>query len=642
MRKFLLILIGGALLIASCSKGQTLIDDFESGNLDKWVVEGNAFLVCPKNLQDHPDVIGGKGDFIVANALDIESSLSSNGEMTSESFTITQRYINFLMGGTKRFSQQGNPRVELLIDGEVVCTASPYLDDPKTMDWCSWDVKEYKGEKANIRISIQRNASYESRRQSGPVVFFVDQFMMSAEKMSSFNLKLTVPVKAASAYLLIPSSNEGGVSKLSIMANGKNILGEAQQINLAHSEQDYSIPIDISAYNGQILNVVFSNVYDSDLSVTGMTQSPDRNIVYDEPYRQIYHFTPDFGWTNDPNGMVYYDGEYHLAYQANPYGTKHFNMHWGNAVSTDLVHWTDLRFIVAPDSLGAIFSGSSVVDSDNTAGFGADAIIGMYTSASRTQKQSIAYSTDRGRTYTKYQSNPVLTDDEKQPNFRDPKLMRYGDKWIVSVAAGDVISFYESKNLIEWTKLSDFGKGIGSHDAVWECPDLLKFEYNGREKWVLIVNINPGGPNGGSVAQYFIGDFDGREFVADELPYPLWIDEGVDNYAGVTFSNTGDRHIFLGWMSNWLYSNHVPTINFRNSMTIARDLSLKHNGKHLFLASTPSPEIMLAKSGTVKKEDVSVKGSYAIPKLLPDNDGAYLIEFTVTPGTDDHFSFNLS
>lgn len=638
MRKTVILLAGISMLFASCSDRQVVIDDFESGNMDKWVVEGNSFLVCPKNTADYPEIKGVKGSFFAGSDCEGENALACYGQMTSASFTVSRDYVNFLLGGTSDRFGGRFVTAELLIDGAPVLSSHPHSSVEKTMEWCSWDVREFKGRSANVRVKVD---SVTTRFPLKSKFIIIDQVMQSNRKMSTFNDVLTVPVTVTDDWLLIPSSNSGGVSSLSILCDGENILGEAQDINLAEGTADYNIPVNVSAYKGKTLSLKLTSVDDGDLSVTGLTQSHDRGIAYDEPYRQIYHFTPDFGWTNDPNGMVYYDGEYHLAYQANPYGTKHFNMHWGNAVSTDLVHWQDLPFIVAPDELGAIFSGSAVVDKDNSAGFGENAIVGMYTSASSTQKQSIAYSTDRGRTYTKYEGNPVLFDKEKQPDFRDPKIIRYGDKWIVCVAAGDVIAFYGSDNLKDWTKLSEFGKGIGSHAAVWECPDLLKFNYNGKEKWVLIVNINPGGPNGGSIAQYFIGSFDGKTFKADNLPYPLWIDEGTDNYAGVTFSNTGERHIFLGWMSNWLYSNEVPTKNFRNSMTLARDLSLKHNGRHLFLASVPSPEIYAARSEARNVEVPRLSGDFSVDSILPDNKGAYEIDFTVTPGKDDKLSFKL-
>lgn len=638
MKRTLQIVAALSLFLVSCSERQVIIDDFESGSMDKWVVEGNAFLVSPKNAASFPDISGVKGGFFAGSDCEGENMLTCAGQMTSTAFKITRDYINFLLGGTSDRFGSRFVTVELLVDGNSVQVSHPRASDEKAMEWCSWDVSGFKGSNANIRVKVD---SVSGRFPVRSKFIIVDHFMQSDSKLSTFNDVLTMSVPVSEDWLLIPSSNSGRSSSLSIFCDGVNILGESQNIMLAGETADYRIPVNVKEYKGKTLELRLTSVDDNDLSVAGLTQSADRGFERDEPYRQVYHFTPDFGWTNDPNGMVYYDGEYHLSYQANPYGTRHSNMHWGHAVSTDLVHWEDLPFIIAPDGLGSIFSGSAVVDSDNTAGFGKDAIIGMYTSASNTQKQSIAYSTDRGRTYTKFDANPVLFDREKQPNFRDPKVIRYGDKWVVCVAAGDVIAFYGSDNLKDWSKLSEFGKGIGSHAAVWECPDLLKLEYGGKEKWVLIVNINPGGPNGGSVAQYFIGSFDGREFKADNLPYPLWVDEGVDNYAGVTFSNTGDRHIFLGWMSNWLYSNSVPTVNFRNGMTLPRDLSLKHNGRHIFLASIPSPEIYQARVGGREVEVPHLTDRFSVGEILPANNGAYEIDFTVVPGKDRNLVFKL-
>ena len=441
-------------------------------------------------------------------------------------------------------------------------------------------------------------------------------------------------------WLLIPASDRGPAASLAILSDGKNILGGPRTINPAPDSADYWIPVDISSFKGKTLEIRIEGGDVGAAAMDGIRQSDSREIDPDEPYRQVYHFTPEFGWTNDPNGMVYLDGEYHLAYQSNPYGTRHCNMHWGNAVSTDLVHWRDLPFIIAPDELGAVFSGSSAVDSEGAAGFGRNAIVAMYTSAGDTQKQSIAWSTDRGRSYTKYEGNPVL-EEPGTVDFRDPKLLRYGDRWIVSIAAGDRIAFYESSDLKDWTKLSEFGQDIGAHGGVWECPDLIPMEYEGRQKWVLVVNIHPGGPNGGSATQYFIGDFDGKAFTADPLPYPLWIDEGMDNYAGVTFSNTGDRRIFLGWMSNWLYAETTPTVNFRNGMTIARDLSLRTNGEHLILASSPSPEILGARGRAADFSGGLKDGVLEIPELLSENDGAYELCFSVRPGAGGKFEMSL-
>ena len=332
-----------------------------------------------------------------------------------------------------------------------------------------------------------------------------------------------------------------------------------------------------------------------DMGISQIKPSDTFDLNYDEPYRPYYHFTPEYGWMNDPNGMVYHNGEYHLFYQYNPYGARWGNMHWGHAVSEDMMHWKHLPIALAPDPLGAIFSGSAVVDKDNTAGFGKGAIVAFYTSAGEQQTQSIAYSLDNGRTFTKYEHNPVIS-NPNIADFRDPKVFWYAPqrKWIMSLATSQTITFYASKNLKEWERLSEFGQNIGAHTGVWECPDLFPLSYEGKTKWVLFVSINPGGPNGGNATQYFIGDFDGTTFTPEALPYPLWIDYGRDNYAGVTWSNISEsdgRRLFLGWMNNWDYGNSVPTKNFRSAMTLPRELRLQHNGSHLVVASFPVEEV---------------------------------------------------
>lgn len=446
----------------------------------------------------------------------------------------------------------------------------------------------------------------------------------------------TREMTVSARYMLVPASDKGSMARLTLTMDGESLLGEPQTIRLASAESaTYWIPVDMADKMGKQVTVTITGG-----EADGVRFADSIPMEYDEQYRPKYHFTPYFGWTNDPNGMVYHDGEWHLAFQSNPYGTTHSNMHWGNAVSKDLMHWENLPLIVAPDSLGAIFSGSSVVDANNTAGFGKDAIVAIYTSAGRMQRQSIAWSNDRGRTFTKYEGNPVLADPAHR-DYRDPKVAWIDDKWVMSLATGEVITFYGSKDLKNWEKLSEFGRGIGSHAAVWECPDLLRMEYNGEEKWVLLVSINPGGPNGGSVTQYFIGDFDGKEFHADPLPYPLWIDWGVDNYAGVTFGNVEGRHVFMGWMSNWNYSNFTPTRYYRNAMTLPRELSLKHNGNHLFLASRPAAEVYAAHKQATEPVDIKVKGKAYIGDLMDGFDGAYGMTMRLTPKGNGEYGFRL-
>lgn len=339
------------------------------------------------------------------------------------------------------------------------------------------------------------------------------------------------------------------------------------------------------------------------LVISRPSKGQDTSRVYHEPYRPQIHFSPQAHWTNDPNGMVYFDGIYHLFFQYYPNGTVWGPMHWGHAESHDMIHWKEMPIALYPDSLGYIFSGSAVVDSNNTSGFGKHGripLVAIFThhdpkgekaGTNTFQNESIAYSLDNGKTWTKYSGNPVL----KNPgirDFRDPKVSWYAPekKWVMTLATQDHITFFSSPNLKDWKKESEFGKQQGAHGGVWECPDLFPLKLNNKTYWVLIVNINPGGPNGGSATQYFIGQFDGKEFKANDDKI-RWADYGPDEYAGITWSNTGKRKIFLGWMSNWQYANQVPTVKWRNAMTIPRELKLEKVNDEVLLASAPIKEL---------------------------------------------------
>ena len=301
-----------------------------------------------------------------------------------------------------------------------------------------------------------------------------------------------------------------------------------------------------------------------------------------EQYRPQIHYTPAKNWINDPNGMIYLDGTYHLYYQYNPQGNGWGNLSWGHATSTDMLHWEEQPVALQPDALGMIFSGSAVCDKDNTAGFGANAIVALYTSATAAQQQSIAYSHDGGKTFTTYEGNPVIKNNDD--NLRDPKVFWHEEskRWIMSLAKGWAggMEIWSSPDLKRWTKESEFVVNLtGRPSFQWECPDLIPFEYNGKRKWVLIVSVNPCGPVLGSGTMYFVGDFDGKHFTADDLDYPLWLDYGMDNYAGVTWNNTGDRHLLIGWMNNWQYADRVPCSPWRSAMTLPRELKLvEYNG----------------------------------------------------------------
>lgn len=345
-------------------------------------------------------------------------------------------------------------------------------------------------------------------------------------------------------------------------------------------------------------------------------QAETEPVYYGEKYRPQLHFSPEEKWMNDPNGMVYYDGEYHLFYQYYPDSTVWGPMHWGHAISTDLVHWEHLPIALYPDELGLIFSGSAVIDWKNTSGlqdgdhppmiaiFTQHLMEGEKAGKNDFQVQSIAYSNDRGRSWKMYEGNPVIPNPGIR-DFRDPKVFWHEatKKWVMIFAAGDRVKLYNSPNLIDWEFLSDFGQDLGAHGGVWECPDLFQLQTeNGESHWVMLVSINPGGPNGGSATQYFIGDFDGRHFTTQQKPEDIrWLDYGRDNYAGVTWSDVPDsdgRRLFIGWMSNWDYAQVVPTEKWRSAMTIPRSLHLVETKYGLRVASRPVEELKLLNEET--------------------------------------------
>jgi fructan beta-fructosidase len=452
-----------------------------------------------------------------------------------------------------------------------------------------------------------------------------------------------------SKYLLLPVQENAPEGKVNIVVNNELQLGQNINVRLAREKVDYYVPYDISAYAGQDISIDIQGMPSSSLCWKEIKLSDTFDSSNRETYRPVYHHTPVYGWMNDPNGMFYKDGVYHLYFQYNPYGSMWGNMTWGHSTSTDLTHWTYEGTAIVPDAWGAIFSGSCVVDKDNTAGFGKGAVVAFYTSAKSTpwgdiQSQSMAYSLDNGKTFIKYEHNPILTSTER--DFRDPKVFWYapGKHWVMMLAVGQEMQIYSSGNLKEWKKESSFGAMQGAHGGVWECPDLVEVAVEGskEKKWVLICNLNPGGPFGGSAAQYFVGSFDGKKFVNESPTQTKWLDWGKDNYATVTWSNApAGRCIALGWMSNWQYANNVPTTQYRSANTLARDLTLYRVGGELYLKSKPSPEIKKARAEEKKIPTFEVKGNYEVASLLADNKGAYEIEMTIENKGTSKIDFSL-
>ena len=407
--------------------------------------------------------------------------------------------------------------------------------------------------------------------------------------------------------LLLPVQESAEMSNIKVIAGNKQM--KSLNVRLAMNKVDYYVPLYLDEFNEEktlALDIHVNGNYRNDGGISTFTcwknikTAESFDTTNHEQYRPLYHHTPAYGWMNDPNGMFFKDGVWHLYFQHNPYGSQWENMTWGHSTSTDLIHWTFQGDPVQPDAWGAIFSGSSVVDKNNTAGFGENAIVALYTSAGENQTQSMAYSTDNGKTFTKYDGNPIITSNV--PDFRDPHMFWNEDikKWNMILAAGQQMNIYSSDNLKDWKFESSFGAEYGSHGGVWECPDLMKMKVRGtdKEKWMLVCNINPGCPFGGSATQYFVGDFDGHKFTCESKPeVTKWMDYGKDHYATVTFDNAPNgRHVALAWMSNWQYANQVPTMQYRSANSIPRDLGLFEYKGNTYCSVTPSEEITAARS----------------------------------------------
>ena len=408
-------------------------------------------------------------------------------------------------------------------------------------------------------------------------------------------------VQQGKRYVLLPVQEAEDIAAIAVLDNHNNMV---QRINvkLAIDRVDYFVPYELKG--ASLLDIEFRGDRRQKGAVgefvcwKEIKYSDTFDTTNREHFRPVYHHTPLYGWMNDPNGMFYKDGVWHLYYQYNPYGSQWENMHWGHSTSKDLIHWEAQPMGLEPDWLGSIFSGSCVTN-DNE-------VVAFYTSAGMHQTQSMAVSKDGGRTFEKYSGNPVLTTSDV-PDFRDPKAFWNEDikAWNLILAAGQEMRIYSSKDLKEWKYESSFGKEYGNHSGVWECPDLFKLSGGTAEhsKWVLLCNINPGGPFGGSATQYFVGQFDGHKFTCESMPtVTKWLDYGKDHYATVSFYNAPDnRRVVLAWMSNWQYANQVPTKQYRSGNSIPRDLGLFRCGEETYVSVVPSKEMLAVRGAKVKK-----------------------------------------
>ena len=385
------------------------------------------------------------------------------------------------------------------------------------------------------------------------------------------------------------------------------------------------------------------------ISISAMGQEPPD---YDQPYRPQVHFSPRQHWTNDPNGLVYFQGEYHLFFQYNPFGDQWGHMSWGHAVSSDLLHWHELPVAIPEANGEMIFTGSVVVDEKNTSGLcldGQACLVAIYTGdrgagATQRQAQDIAVSQDRGRTWQKYSGNPVL--DLRMADFRDPSVTWNDDDhaWLMAVAlpTQHEVAFYTSTNLKRWTRRSTFGPA-GATSGQWECPDLLRIPgaKGGKDLWALKVGLNPGALQGGSGEQYFLGIFDGTRFTPSSEPGAHgWTDYGKDSYCAISYNRLppGEKPTLLGWMSNWQYAGKLPTSPWRGQMTLARRITAVHDSVGLALSQEPViAPLRILPPNTIRK---SLSGGETAEELVRTESPAEL-RLTFEPGDSETFGLRV-
>lgn len=465
-----------------------------------------------------------------------------------------------------------------------------------------------------------------------------------------------VRVAGADKQLLLPIQESVDDAKINVIVDGK--IERTLYARLARNRTDFQVPFDLSPYAGKnVILEVFSHHDRSsqreakdDSAWDELTLVDSFDTTNSEKFRPMFHHTPRYGWMNDPNGMFYKDGVWHLYYQWNPYGSKWQNMTWGHSTSKDLINWEHHPAAILPNGLGTVFSGSAAIDTQNRAGFGENSVLAMYTSAGESQTQSLAVSHDNGETFEIYPGNPVIALDSEA---RDPNFFWNPDTnlWtlILAHALDHEMLIFTSPDMKEWTLQSSFGKGLGAQDGVWECPDLMELTADdGTKKWVLICNLNPGGPFGGSGIQYFTGDFDGKNFIVDKdadgsVP-TKWLDFGKDNYALVSWSDApGENRPVIGWMSNWQYAADVPTMQYRSANTLPADMTLfKGNDGQFYASITPVKEVEAMRGNlTVNSKKFSVSKSPRKFNLPTANNGICEINMTIDPKKSEYVILKL-
>ena len=446
-----------------------------------------------------------------------------------------------------------------------------------------------------------------------------------------------VHIYKAQRYLLLPIQEEQ--PEVLVRLIGDRAEDTFLDIRLAVDSIDYYVPFPLP--KGEECKIEIVGLGKEAITWQSLQLSDSFDTSKKDYYHPSYHHTPPYGWMNDPNGMFYKDGTYHLYYQYNPFGSKWGNMYWGHATSRDLIHWQTHEPALARDTLGHTFSGSTVIDRMGTAGFGRDAILAYYTAhrslgGKQWQAQCLAYSTDNGMTYTKYQGNPILIPFDGVADFRDPKVFWYAPRkaWYMIVSADKEMRFYRSEDLKKWDYVSAFGEGYGARPNQFECPDFfeLPMPETGERKWVMLVNINPGCPFGGSATEYFIGTFDGETFTPDTKPeVARWLDFGKDHYAFVTFHGVKERILGMPWTSNWQYANVTPFKQSRGMNGLPRELFLFSSAGRSYVGSRPAREVTTIRREQILQPDLMLRDSVLFSNLMKDYAGDFELELEFTP-----------
>lgn len=586
-------LYGAGVLLASAElpaadppRADLVIADFDGDSYGTWTVEGSAFGTGPARgaLPGQMAVDGFLGNGLVNSFLGGDDS---TGTLTSPPFKIERPFLSFLIGGGNNPDKLA---LQLLVDGKPVRSATGGNDQPggsETLLRESWEVADLAGRTATLRVIDAATGGWGHIN--------VDQTVQTDTRPKGMLKDARRELVAETRFLQIPIKNGAAKRVVTLLVDGEETV--RNDIELADGAADWWAPMEISAWKGKTLALVVDKLPEDSTALSSITPtdtflgpgSPDP--LYAEPLRGQFHFSPRRGWNNDPNGLVFFNGEYHLFFQHNPYGWGWGNMHWGHAVSPDLVHWEELGDTLAPDATGPMFSGSAVVDWKNTSGFGKEgkpALVLLYTAAGNPAVQCLAHSTD-GRTFTKYEGNPVV--GQFTPGNRDPKVFWHEptEQWVMTLyveekaPSGQVvhtIRFLTSPDLKTWTSES-------TTEGFFECPDFFELPVDGdaaNKKWVLL----------GASSEYQVGSFDGKAFTPESPKLPGHRGRGF--YAAQSFSDipaSDGRRILVGW-----FQTETRGMPFNQSMTVPLELGLASTADGPRLTFTQVEELTALRTGS--------------------------------------------